>query len=107
MGNLQTDMKLGDLLPVFRTPILDGTAIVPLTGASVLLLVTRPDGTPLSKSMNIEDAVNGIVNYPWVNGDLPTVGDYFFEVQVTFANGKKQTFPAKGHGIISVHEDLD
>lgn len=108
MGNLHMDMKFGDTRPVLRTPLLDGSVPVPLASASeVRLLMVRPDLTLLNKAITIEDPPeDGIVSYQWVDGDLPEVGIYVFELEVTYPDGTKQTFPVKGRGIISVSGDL-
>ena len=109
MGNLTLDMKLGDLNPEFRTPIIgdDGVSVVNLTGATARLRALRPDNTVLDKALTIEaPATNGIVSYSWAVGDLPTLGDYYFIVRVTYADGSPQTFPARGVGIISVNDEF-
>lgn len=110
MTNLSTDMKLNDTRPIFRTTVLDGADIVPLNAVSqVLLIIDRPDPHPLlTLAMTIESPPeDGIVSYTWVNGDLPVVGVYKFEVEVTWTNGSKQTFPAATYGTITVYDDLD
>jgi hypothetical protein len=109
MGNLQLDMKIGDTRPKFVTPVLDSDgAAISLSGASAVLNIQLPDQTLVTKTLTIDSpATNGIVSYQWLIGDLPVIGDYKFEVQVTFGDGTKQTFPPKDYGTISVHADLD
>jgi hypothetical protein len=105
MGNLQLDMKIGDTRPIFSTPILDSDGVaISLASATALLNIQLPDLSLVTKTLVI---VGSNVTYQWLTNDLPVIGDYRFEVQITFGDGTKQTFPPKGYGTISVHADLD
>ena len=63
--------------------------------------VTRQDGV-------IVTAGTGRVRYEWnsSDGDTNTADEYEGEVQVTYANGKIQTFPNDGHLPIVITDDI-
>jgi hypothetical protein len=109
MGNLRIDMKLGDTRPDFYAQCLDGETPVPLTFVNqVLLIMRKPDDTLFSQPLTVESpAADGFVSRSWGVGDLDQIGDYRYEVEVTFGDGTKQTFPARGNGTLSVTDDLD
>jgi len=109
MANLQIDMKFGDTMPGFLSQCLDGETPVPLTFINeARLLVRKPDNDLLSAVLTVESpAGDGIVSRDWLPGDLDQIGDYRYEIQITFGDGSIQTFPARGYGIISVTDDLD
>lgn len=52
------------------------------------------------------DRSTGRVTYDWGNTDLDTIGDYKAEVEITWSNGDKQTFPGNGYLDIKVVGDL-
>ena len=104
--------KRGDTGPALRAQLLDGNDIedavpVDLTGASSAKLVMRkPDTSVLEGSMVIEAGTSGWVSYTWGASDLALVGQHAIEVEVTWANGTVQTFPAAGHDLLVVGHDL-
>jgi hypothetical protein len=108
MGNLVLKMKRGDSKPIFRAQLLDNTTPVDITTAGqIRLFMIKPDEDFFDETMGVDDAVNGWVIRPWGLADIDQVGDYRFEIQVTWGDGKIQTFPADDYGLISVIEDLD
>ena len=56
----------------------------------------------------IVTAGTGRVRYEWnsTDGDTNTADEYEGEFQVTYANGKIQTFPNDGHIPIVVTDDI-
>jgi hypothetical protein len=93
-----------DLKDAFGSP-------VNVTGASVVfsmrvkpagtMKITRQDGV-------IVNAGIGRVRYEWNSGDgdTNTADEYEGEFQVTYANGKIQTFPNDGHIPIVITDDV-
>jgi hypothetical protein len=63
-----------------------------LTGATLELHITRPNGTILTVVGSIVSATAGTWAYTWVAGDLSIAGVHNCEVQVTYSNGRVQTF---------------
>ena len=103
--------KRGDAAPALRVQLLDNTTPVDLTAAtSAKLLMRKPDGTLLDAPVTIENQTTstGWVNRPWATAgtDLAQAGNYPFEIEVTWNDTRKQTFPADQNGIIAVHTDL-
>ncbi len=56
---------------------------------------------------DIEDVVNGIVEYSWQAGDTDTAGTYYGEIEVTYGDATVETFPNNGYFTIIIKEDLD
>lgn len=104
--------KRNDTAAPFRAQCLDGERVdeaspVDLTGAtSARLIMRKPDTTVLSAAVTIEPGTEGRVFYDWGPSDLALVGEHAVEVEVTWANAKIQTFPARGHCVITVGHDL-
>jgi hypothetical protein len=63
-----------------------------LTGATATLHIARPNGTVLTVTASIVSPTAGTWAYTWVTGDLSVTGVHNLEVQVTYSNGRVQTF---------------
>lgn len=48
----------------------------------------------------------GIVEYEWASEDTEVAGGYRAQVEVTWTNGKPQTFPNSGYFPIDIQPDL-
>ena len=81
-------MKRGDTAPNLRAQLVRGGVPVDLTGATVkfCLLGTKRDCT-------IINATNGEVEYSWQVGDTESTGTLQAEFEVTYSDGKIETFP--------------
>jgi uncharacterized protein YfaS (alpha-2-macroglobulin family) len=67
-----------------------------LVGAAAVVHVTRSDGTSISRVGTTTPSVQGGVSMDWEVGDLTVAGIWQVEVEVTYANGRVQTFgPAR------------
>lgn len=103
-------LKKGDLEPAFTRTLesVDGEA-VDLTGATVVFLMTkRGESSPtIEAEAEIEDPETaGEVTYVWAEGDTDAPGDYDAEFQVTFADGRPQTFPNADYLHVRIMRDL-
>jgi hypothetical protein len=100
--------KRGDTSPPYRDQLVDGTIALDLTGATARLLMKKPDGASFNQALTIENqaAATGWVNRPWQTGELSLTGTYWYEVEVTWPGGTKQTFPPKNYGLIYVEDGL-
>lgn len=113
MATIRFDLKQFDLRPVLRIRLLDGITPVNLTTASEvrLLLKNRATGLKVNAVMtklNQADAATvGFVEYTWLPGDTNTLGTFQGEIQVLWAGGQPQTFPAKGYFTIAINRDLN
>ena len=92
-----------DLKDAFGAP-------VNVTGAAVKFSMrVKPAGTI---KVDDEDAVivtagTGRVRYEWTAANTNTADEYEAEFQVTYANGKIQTFPNDGHLPIVITDDIE
>ena len=91
-----------DLKDAFGAP-------VNVTGAAVKFSMrVKPAGTV---KVDDEDAVivtagTGRVRYEWTAANTNTADEYEAEFQVTYANGKIQTFPNDGHIPVVITDDI-
>ena len=91
-----------DLKDAFGAP-------VNVTGAAVKFSMrVKPAGTV---KVDDQDAVivtagTGRVRYEWTAANTNTADEYEGEFQVTYANGKIQTFPNDGHLPIVITDDI-
>jgi len=117
-------IKRNDTLPYLRRQLTDsdGVAIDLSTyhsGLGTVMFNMRRDTaadigatTPkVHAAASVVDASTGIVEYRWVAGDTDTttVGGalYAGEFEVTFADGKIETFPGTSYIAITIPRDLD
>jgi hypothetical protein len=84
---MATPYTVGD-----TSPALTGTVSASLVGATAEVHVSRPDNTIITHVATVTDAPNGGWSMALATGDLNQPGTYRVEVQVTFSNGKVQTF---------------
>ena len=54
----------------------------------------------------VDDGVDGQVEYRWVVGDTDTTGMFKAEFEVTWADGRKQTFPPDSNLTVEVIAEL-
>ena len=96
----QGDFYAGDTSPAFTATLSSDDRVTKvntpanLTGAAVQLHFATPTDT-LTPAASLVDASAGSIIYAWSGTDLTDarVGVWQWEAQVTFSNGKVQTFP--------------
>jgi hypothetical protein len=99
-------IKRGDVLPS-RAATFTGGSGRPLTGATVVYVLKKPDGTVLSRNAAVvEDAILKQVRYDFAEADTLTDGDRFAEWEVTYSDGKVETFPVASYEVVRVRPDL-
>lgn len=106
-------IKQHDTKPRLRTRCLDDTTAVDLTLATTVRVLVKNlitgalllNGT-MTKEDQTQAATKGYVYRDWVTGDTSTSGSFSLEVQVEWADGGIQTFPANGYGTLDVVADL-
>lgn len=102
-------LKAHDRKPSIQGALsVDGVA-VNLTGCTVkFIMSTAPGATPkVNATAVIVTAVSGVFRYDWAAADVDTPGIYDGEVQVTYADGTKQSFPTLTYLSIDIVADLD
>ena len=99
--------KTGDTTPI-TSYLKDADGYVSLSGASVVFIMTEPDGTvKISRgACTILDEDTGYVKYPFVVGDVDTAGSYRGEFEVTFADTVITSFPNDEYIPIKILDDL-
>ena len=106
------EIKRGDTTPSFRARCMDGSTAVDLTTATTIKLLMKDETNTLivNASMIKEDqtqaATKGYVHYDWQSADTDTAGLHRAEVEVTWSNGKVQTFPRDGYVKVLIAADL-
>ena len=92
-----------DLKDAFGAP-------VNVTAAAVVFSMrVKPAGTVKVDAVDavIVTAGTGRVRYEWTATNTNTADEYEGEFQVTYANGKIQTFPNDGHLPIVITDDIE
>ncbi len=99
-------IKRGDTSPTLQYEL---SPTPNLTGATVVLNMKTTSGTATITRAAVDvvgDATDGIVEYEWISADTDTVGVYNAEFEVTYSNGKIETFPNDGYIRVKVYADL-
>lgn len=102
-------IKQNDTSPTLQAT-LKTAALVPvdLTGATVMFHMKSVDGSiKVNTQMSITNASGGVVEYSWQAADTDTVGTYYVEFEVTYADLSVETFPNNGNKIVSVVKELN
>lgn len=105
--------KRNDTGPPITITCLDGSNpkdLTSATSAKFLMGTITANGVSTTKTTGTmtfdADRTTGKVTYAWLATDLDTPGDYKVEVEVTFANGEKQTYPSDSYLTVSVIADI-
>lgn len=94
--SLQVSLKDASLQPIL------------LTSANVRFHMKSVDGTlKIDAPMTITSAVTGTCRYDWQAGDTDTVGTYYVEFEVTYADASVETFPNNGSKTVKVVRELN
>jgi hypothetical protein len=102
-------IKQNDTSPALQATLKDA-ALVPidLTGATVMFHMKSVDGTiKVDEAMTITNNEGGVVQYNWQAGDTDTVGTYYVEFEVTYADASVETFPNNGNKVVTVVKELN
>lgn len=105
-------IKRGDRLPVFRGTCVDRDGQpANLTGATVRFYMRRKSdpGTPVVNGglmTIVGDPTLGGVEYEWDADDTEDAEMYEAEVEATYGDGKRQTFPSYRFLNVLVHRDI-
>ena len=77
-------------------------SVVDLTGATVRFHM----GDVIDAPAIIVNATGGVVRYDWATGDTDVAGSYRAEFEVTFVDGRIETFPNDTSIGVIIREDL-
>ena len=101
-------LKVGDRLPSIEATLLDFSGqAVNLTGATVEWVYRKLGAaTGLVRSAAVVNAAQGKVRYDWVAEDTIEPGLLDAEWRVTFADGRKMSFPNHRHLRLQIVSNL-
>ncbi len=106
-------VKKRDTAPVVTDTLEDEDGVaVNLTGASVVFHMTDWSRSTVVINGAATGAnggalgSSGVVEYAWQSADVATAGLYRAEWQVTFGNGKVETWPNDRDAVVNIPEDL-
>lgn len=102
-------IKQGDRLPELQVTLTDSTgAAVDLAGATVRFHMRALNGktTKVDAAATLVTPAEGVVSYAWMAGDTDTTGSYNAEFEVTFGDGRNQTFPNPGYIVVRIDRKL-
>ncbi len=103
----QFSIKENDTSPAIQFQLTLGTGQT-LVGATATFKMASPNGGALKiNNAAIVDSAQNILSYQWVAGDTDTAGVYRAEFEVTYSDGKIETFPNSDYIQINVMQDLD
>lgn len=102
-------IKQNDTSPSLQATLKDAALNpVDLTGATVMFHMKSVDGTvKIDQEMTVTNESGGVVQYDWQSGDTDTVGTYYVEFEVTYADSSVETFPNNGNKVVSVVRELN
>jgi hypothetical protein len=99
-------LKRNDTKDNIKATLSNESGPVDLTGATVRFLMSRRNTLKVDRQAIIQDAVNGIVWMVFEQGDTEEVGAFQAEFEVTFSDGRIETFPNNGYILIHIQNDL-
>lgn len=93
-------IKRGDTAPALRYALLPET--VDLTGANVAFVMDGLGRLPA----HVIEARPAVVQYDWRSGDTARAGLHRAEFEVTYSDGRIETYPNAGYLLVQIGEDL-
>jgi hypothetical protein len=101
-------IKQNDTSPSLQATLKDSSQNpIGLLGATVMFHMKSLGGVlKVNQQMTITDEDNGVVQYNWQAGDTDTVGTYYVEFEVTYADSSVETFPNNGNKVVTVVREL-
>lgn len=101
-------LKRGDTRTAIRATLLEPSGSpVDLAGASVRFIMSDFRGNQrIDRMAEIVDASQGKVWFVFEPGETEEAGTYRSEFEVTFSDGRKETYPNSGYLTIEIIPDL-
>lgn len=103
------NLKQNDTSPAIQTTLIDGDGLpVDITGnLGVRFHVRDAEGTVIiDTAATVVNASEGVVLYEWLPSDTATVGTFQGEFEVTYVDGKVETFPNSSYINIIITDDI-
>ena len=98
-------LKQHDTAPPLVATLTDAGVPIDLTAATGIKVIGAQAGA-VKFSRTVTGSNVGVVTMPWSAGDTATPGIIQIEVEVTWPDGKVQSFPASGYLTVNVERDL-
>lgn len=99
-------IKRNDTRINLRAVLSNESGPVNLTGCSVRFLMSKRGFLKIDRQAEIREAQNGQVWFVFEKGDTSEVGGFQAEFEVTFSDGRIETFPNNGYILINIQNDL-
>ncbi len=101
-------IKKGDTSPALRATLrYDDCTTINLTGASARFHMRQTgSASVLIDAAAVVVSVAGIVEYRWTAPNTATVGAYEGEFEITYSDGKIETFPSDGFIAIEIVDSI-
>tara|TARA_R110000803_G_scaffold40727_1_gene87703 strand:- start:83 stop:409 length:327 start_codon:yes stop_codon:yes gene_type:complete len=105
---LEFNIKQNDSSPIIQANLIGaGNASVNLSGGSVNFRMQKSTGENVVQgAAEIVDASQGTVRYLWLAGETSVSGIYMAEFEVTYADGKVESFPNVGYIQVNIKPEL-
>ena len=99
-GRFELYLKQGDTEPALEGQLLDAQgSAVNLSGATARCLardaITRE--VVIDGACTIQDPATGVIRYEWSAADTERAGVFQLEIEVTYGDGGRESFPNRGH----------
>jgi len=101
-------IKQNDSSPIIRAKLRGaGNAPLNLSAATVNFRMQKSSGENVVQgAAEIFDPSEGTVQYTWQSGDTSVAGVYLAEFEVTYADGKVESFPNVGYMQVNIKPEL-
>lgn len=101
-------IKQGDTHTVMKCTLYNPSgSLVDLTSASAQLIISDRNVRLLAKTATIQNATSGVIWVSFGDTDLQNISGWVNgEIQVTFPDGKKETYPNNSYLKINVVKNL-
>lgn len=108
MSQPRVALKRGDTRTAIRATLLEPSGSpANLTGASVRFLMADLRGqVRIDRAAEVLDATGGVVRFVPEPGDTDVAGTYRAEFEVTFSDGRKESYPNTGYITVEIIPDL-
>jgi len=103
------NLKQNDTSPSIQTTLLDGNGLpVDISGnLGVTFHMRNSEGTVIiDTAATVVTAASGIVRYDWDAADTATSGTFQAEFEVTYSDGKVETFPNASYIQVIITDDI-
>lgn len=100
--------KRGDTRTAIKATLKDATGQpVDLTGCQVKFIMSKQNGgAKINRDALVQDAANGVVWFVFEANEVDEIGTFKGEFEVTYGDGRVETFPNDGYIIVQINPDL-